>query len=72
MTAKEFAEKMDVTYTTIIRWLRLGLVPGAYAEEVLPGMQIWRIPHEAIHMQRPRAGAPRGYKRKPKLKVKKK
>jgi hypothetical protein len=59
MTVKEFAEAMDVTYTTVIRWLKVGLVPGAYTEEVFPGMDVWRIPHEAISMQRPKAGAPR-------------
>jgi len=60
MTVKEFAEAMDVTYTTVIRWLKFGIVPGAYTEEVFPGMDVWRIPQQAVSMQRPKAGAPRG------------
>ena len=56
MTAKEFAAAMDVDYTTAIRWLKKRLVPGAYSEEVFPGMEVWRIPREALKMQRPKAG----------------
>jgi hypothetical protein len=59
MTVREFAEAMDVTYTTAIRWLKLSIVPGAYTEEVFPGMPVWRIPKDALQMERPKAGAPK-------------
>jgi hypothetical protein len=64
LTVREFAEAMDVTYTTVIRWLNLKLVPGAETEEVFPGMTVWKIPPEATSMQRPRAGAPKRKARK--------
>ncbi len=63
MTVKEFAEKMDVTYTTAIRWLNRNLVPGAYREELLPGLAIWRIPAEALSMKPPKSGPVRGAKK---------
>jgi hypothetical protein len=56
MTVKEFAEKMEVTYTTAIRWLNRGIVPNAYREELLPGLAIWRIPPEALRMKPPKSG----------------
>jgi len=63
MTAVAFAETMDVNYTTVMRWLKAGLVPGATTIEPIPGMTIWQIPESAIKMQRPKSGPPRGTKK---------
>ena len=56
MTVKEFAEKMDRSYETIIRWLSRGAVPGAYIEELTPTIRIWRIPESALEMPIPKSG----------------
>ncbi len=63
MTAVAFAEAMDVNYTTVMRWLKSGLVPGAKTIEPVPGMTIWQIPEAALQMQRPKSGPPRGTKK---------
>jgi len=56
MTARKFAEAMEVEYATVVRWLKLGIVPGAELKEVMPGVKWWEIPHSALEMERPRAG----------------
>lgn len=56
MTAAEFARQMDYDYTTIMRWLRKGIVPGARREEVGEGLYLWRIPEAALEMRPPRLG----------------
>ena len=65
MTAVEFAKAMEYDYSTIVRWLRLGLVPGA---EFMPISEsgkfgIWRIPQAALQMKAPRLGRKRGSKK---------
>jgi len=62
MTAVVFAEKMDVNYTTVMRWLRNGIVPGAEQIEPVPGMRVWQIPESALQMKMPKPGPPRGTK----------
>jgi len=62
MTAVAFAEAMDVNYTTVMRWLRNGLVPGAERIEPVPGMKVWQIPESAMRMKLPKPGPPRGTK----------
>lgn len=56
MTAVEFAKAMDYDYTTIIRWLKKGLVPGAEFVEVSGKFGVWRIPQTALEMPIPRLG----------------
>jgi hypothetical protein len=56
MTAVTFAEAMGVDYTTVMRWLRNKLVPGAEQIEPIPGMKIWQIPMSALQMERPKSG----------------
>src|SRR5262249_50907940 len=56
MTAVEFAKAMDYNYTTIIRWLKKGLVPGAEFVEVSGKFGVWRIPESALKMPIPRLG----------------
>lgn len=56
MTARQFAEAMDVEYATVVRWLKQGLVPGAELKEVMPGVKWWEIPESALEMERPKAG----------------
>jgi hypothetical protein len=63
MTAVTFAEAMDVNYTTVMRWLRQGIVPGANYIEPIPGMRVWQIPESALKMQRPKSGPKRGTKK---------
>jgi len=56
MTAKEFAAEMELSYFTILKWLKAGLVPGAVQIEPFPGMTTWSIPESALSMERPRYG----------------
>ncbi|NOT62805.1 MAG: hypothetical protein HOP19_21560 [Acidobacteria bacterium] len=63
MTAVAFAEAMDVDYTTVMRWLRNQLVPGAKQIEPIPGMTIWQIPEDALKLERPKSGPKRGAKK---------
>jgi hypothetical protein len=74
MTAVTFAEEMNVDYATVIRWLKLGIVPGADLQEPVPGMKVWQIPESALEMQRPLPGRkrqPKGAATKPAKKSKK-
>jgi hypothetical protein len=58
MTAVEFAKAMDYDYSTVMRWLRRGLVPGAEFMRISESGKfgIWRIPQEALKMEKPRLG----------------
>jgi hypothetical protein len=58
LTSREFAAKMGVTYFCVIRWLRLGIVPGAVKQNS-PAGEYWAIPVEALKMDRPKSGRPR-------------
>ena len=58
MTAVQFAKRMDVDYSTVIRWLKLKLVPGAILEETPIGTY-WQIPESSLEMERPKAGRKR-------------
>ena len=55
MNAREFAERMGVDYTTVARWLKRNLIPGAKKRRVGP-YQIWDIPARALKMKRPKSG----------------
>ncbi len=54
-TAVKFAEEMEISYPTIVRWLKRRLVPGAKLEETLTG-SVWQIPESALKMERPQLG----------------
>jgi hypothetical protein len=56
MTAVEFAKAIDYDYTTIMRWLKRGLVPGAKFVEVSGSFGVWQIPQDALNMTPPRLG----------------
>lgn len=58
MTAVRFAKQMGVDYSTVVRWLKQGIVPGAEAVETPVG-RIWQIPESALLMERPKAGRKR-------------
>lgn len=62
-TAVKFAERMRVSYPTIVRWLKMGIVPGAELEET-PAGSYWQIPESAVNMQRPKVGRKPGSKKK--------
>jgi len=64
MTATEFAKAMDYDYSTIMRWLREGIVPGAEFVPISGGFGVWQIPHSAItEIKPPRPGRKRGEKK---------
>jgi hypothetical protein len=63
MTAVEFAKVMDYDYSTVMRWLKSGLVPGAEFVEISGRFGVWQIPEEALTMEKPRAGRKRGWKK---------
>lgn len=54
-TAVKFADEMGISYPTMVRWLKRGLVPGATLEET-PAGSYWQIPESALTMERPKAG----------------
>jgi hypothetical protein len=63
MTAVEFAQAMDYDYSTVMRWLRQGIVPGAKFVEISGEFGVWQIPESALKkIQLPRPGR----KRRPK------
>lgn len=51
MTSWDFAQKMGVSYHTVMRWLRMGIVPGATKNR-----RDWEVPEEALQMPLPRPG----------------
>jgi predicted site-specific integrase-resolvase len=61
MTAKQFAEKMEINYRTALRWLENGIVPGA-ARRSSPVGEFWEIPAAAVEMERPKSGRKAGAK----------
>jgi hypothetical protein len=64
MTARQFAQAMDVEYATVVRWLHKGLVPDAKLKEVMPGINMWEIPAYAVEtMERPKAGRKKAAKK---------
>jgi hypothetical protein len=64
MTAVDFAKAMDYDYSTIMRWLKDGIVPGAQFVEVSGNFGVWQIPHSAVtEMKVPRLGRKRGAKK---------
>ena len=60
-TPSEFAKLMGVSDGTVRQWLARGEVPGAYQQgDGVITIKRWRIPHEALKMERKRRGAPGG------------
>jgi len=55
MTAKQFAERMDINYRTALNWLEAGLVLGA-ERRTSPIGEYWEVPDTALKMQRPKPG----------------
>lgn len=70
MTAVEFAKAMDYDYSTIVRWLKLGLVPDAEFMKISESGKfgIWRIPESALGMTPPRLGRKKAAAKKAKKK----
>jgi len=60
MTATVFAERMGVNYSTVMRWLKRKLVPGAELQESPERGKWWEIPESALQMERPKWGGPKG------------
>jgi hypothetical protein len=43
LTARTFAKEKGISYTTVMAWLRDGLIPGA-TQEMTPMGVVWQIP----------------------------
>jgi len=48
LTAKKFAQRVGVTYPTILSWLKKGLVPGATLVADSPHGAYWQIPSSSL------------------------
>jgi hypothetical protein len=48
LSTKEFAEAVDVAYTTVMGWLRARQIPGAWFDESIPRGGVWWIPEAAV------------------------
>jgi hypothetical protein len=59
MTATVFAQEMGVDYSTVIRWLKRQIVPGAVLRESPERGKWWEIPETALQMERPKWGGPK-------------
>lgn len=58
MTAREFARRLNIPYTTVAGWLQKGQVPGAEAQ-VVGTFKVWMIPVEVLKdFERPKRGRP--------------
>lgn len=64
MTATVFADEMGVSYPTVVRWLKRGLVPNAELKEAPERGKWWEIPETSLQMERPPAGRKPGPKPK--------
>jgi hypothetical protein len=59
MTARQFAGATGAAYTTVMLWLKRGIVPGAELKEDQRG-SYWEIPVSALKtFKRPKVGRPR-------------
>jgi hypothetical protein len=58
LTARTFAKEKGVSYTTIMAWLRGGLIPGATQEETPMGM-VWQIPASSLEKVERRKPGPK-------------
>jgi len=58
LTARTFAKEKGVSYTTIMAWLRDGLIPGAAQEETPMGM-VWQIPASSLEKVERRKPGPK-------------
>jgi hypothetical protein len=64
MTAVEFAKAMEYDYSTVMRWLKDGIVPGAQFVEVSGNFGVWQIPVSALtEIKLPRPGRKRATKK---------
>ena len=58
MTAREFARRLKIPYTTVAGWLQKGQVPGAESQ-IVGTFKVWMIPVEALKtFKRPKRGRP--------------
>lgn len=64
MTAVEFAQAMDYDYSTVMRWLKDGIVPGAKFVEISGQFGVWQIPESAMtEIKLPRPGRKKSTKK---------
>jgi len=48
LTARQFSERAGVSYPTVMKWLKAGLVPGAKLNENTPLGTYWEIPATSV------------------------
>jgi hypothetical protein len=48
LTARQFSERAQVSYPTVMKWLRAGLIPGAKLNENTPLGTYWEIPATSV------------------------
>lgn len=59
MTARQFANETGAAYTTVMLWLKRGIIPGAKLKEDQRGAY-WEIPASALKtFKRPKIGRPK-------------
>lgn len=63
LTTKEFAERVNVPYTTVMGWIKDERIPGAYFDSTVPRGGIWYVPETAVDLfsepeRRPHRGRP--------------
>ncbi len=63
MTARQFANKTGAAYTTVMLWLKRGIIPGAELKEDQRGVY-WEIPISALKtFKKPKLGRPKKLKK---------
>lgn len=48
LTARQYSERAGVSYPTVMKWLRAGLIPGAKLNENTPLGTYWEIPATSV------------------------
>ncbi|MGH9838044.1 MAG: hypothetical protein ACREEM_04595 [Blastocatellia bacterium] len=48
LTARQFSERAQVSYPTVLKWLREGLIPDAKLNEKTPLGTYWEIPATSV------------------------
>ncbi len=47
LTPRQYADRVGVAYTTVMNWLRQGLIAGAVKEEMPFGGYVYQVPADA-------------------------
>ena len=58
LTARTFAKEKGISYTTVMAWLKEGLIPDAELEETPAGV-VWQIPPASLNKVSERKRGPK-------------